>query len=80
MEEYMSHILVITFEDENQGPAVLRSLKSLEHQGQLRIEGQGTAGVELRDQMIEATGGAPDKVLDARGSGTLIPRDGLSRP
>jgi uncharacterized membrane protein len=34
----MSHILVITFEDENQGPAVLRSLKSLQHQGQLRID------------------------------------------
>ena len=28
----MSHILVITFEDENQAPDVLRSLKNLEQQ------------------------------------------------
>jgi uncharacterized membrane protein len=37
MEGDMSNILVITFEDENQGPAVLNSLKSLEHKGQLNL-------------------------------------------
>ncbi len=33
----MSNILVITFEDENQGMAVLKSLKSLEHQNLLNL-------------------------------------------
>ncbi len=34
----MSHILVITFEDENQALSVLKSLKSLDHQDQLSLE------------------------------------------
>jgi len=34
----MSHVLAITFEDEEQGPAALRTLKSLASQGQLKID------------------------------------------
>jgi uncharacterized membrane protein len=34
----MSHVLAITFEDESQGPAVLRALKSLQEHGQLKID------------------------------------------
>jgi uncharacterized membrane protein len=34
----MSHVLAITFEDMEQGPAVLRSVKSLEKMGQLKID------------------------------------------
>jgi uncharacterized membrane protein len=34
----MSHILVITFEDENQAPQVLQSLKSLEHERLLNLK------------------------------------------
>ena len=34
----MSHILVITFEDENQAPQVLHSLKSLEHERLLNLK------------------------------------------
>lgn len=34
----MSHVLAITFEDMEQGPAVLRTIKSLREQGQLRID------------------------------------------
>jgi uncharacterized membrane protein len=38
MEAFMSHILVVTFEDETQALSVLQSLKSLEHQGLLRLD------------------------------------------
>jgi uncharacterized membrane protein len=38
MEEDMSHILVITFNDENQALAVLKSLKNLEHQDMLNLD------------------------------------------
>lgn len=34
----MSHILVITFEDENQAPKVLESLKSLQSSGNLNLD------------------------------------------
>lgn len=34
----MSHVLAITFEDETQGPACLRTIKSLRDQGQLKID------------------------------------------
>ena len=34
----MSHILVVTFEDEDQASSVLKSLQSLEHQGLLRLD------------------------------------------
>lgn len=34
----MSHILVITFEDESQALSVLRSLKNLEHQDMLNLD------------------------------------------
>jgi uncharacterized membrane protein len=34
----MSHVLAITFEDENQGPAVMRTIKSLREMGQLKID------------------------------------------
>jgi uncharacterized membrane protein len=43
----MSHILVITFEDENQAPAVLQSLKSLEGKGYLNIH---DAAVIVKDK------------------------------
>jgi uncharacterized membrane protein len=38
MEAIMSHILVVTFEDENQASSVLQSLKSLEHQRLLKLD------------------------------------------
>jgi uncharacterized membrane protein len=38
MEATMSHILVITFEDQIQAPNVLRSLKNLEAQGMLELK------------------------------------------
>jgi uncharacterized membrane protein len=38
MEAKMSHILVITFDDENQAVSVLDSLKSLEHKSLLSIK------------------------------------------
>ena len=34
----MSHVLAITFEDETQGPAVLRTIKSLRDQGKLKVK------------------------------------------
>ncbi len=34
----MSHVLAITFDDMEQGPAVLRTIKSLRSQGQLSID------------------------------------------
>jgi uncharacterized membrane protein len=37
MEEEMSHVLAITFEDETQGPACMRTIKSLREQGKLKI-------------------------------------------
>ena len=43
----MSHILVITFEDENQALAVLRSLKNLEQQEMLNLE---DAAVIVKDE------------------------------
>jgi uncharacterized membrane protein len=38
MEAYMSHILVITFNDEEQALSVLKSLKALEHEDLLAIK------------------------------------------
>jgi uncharacterized membrane protein len=46
MEEKMSHVLAITFEDETQGPACLRTIKSLRDQGQLKIN---DAAVVVKD-------------------------------
>jgi uncharacterized membrane protein len=46
MEEKMSHVLAITFEDETQGPACLRTIKSLKDQGQLKIN---DAAVVVKD-------------------------------
>ena len=34
----MSHVLAVTFEDMEQGPAVMRTIKSLREQGQLKID------------------------------------------
>ena len=34
----MSHILVITFEDENQAPSALKSLRDLEHENLLNLQ------------------------------------------
>ena len=42
----MTHVLAITFEDMEQGPAVMRTLKSLREQGQLRID---DAAVVVKD-------------------------------
>jgi uncharacterized membrane protein len=46
MEEKMSHVLAITFEDETQGPACLRTIKSLRDHGQLKIN---DAAVVVKD-------------------------------
>lgn len=43
----MSHVLAVTFEDMEQGPAVLRTIKSLREQGQLHID---DAAVVVKDQ------------------------------
>jgi uncharacterized membrane protein len=47
MEEYMSNILVITFEDENQALAVLKSLKNLQHEDMLKLD---DAAVIVKDK------------------------------
>jgi threonine dehydratase len=44
------------------------------------IEGQGSAGVELREQMIEAVGTLPDKVLVCCGGGGLSAGIALAIP
>jgi uncharacterized membrane protein len=43
----MSHILVITFEDEDQAMSVLHSLKNLQHENQLNLK---DAAVIVKDQ------------------------------
>jgi uncharacterized membrane protein len=47
MEESMSNILVITFEDENQAMAVLKSLKNLQHEDMLKLD---DAAVIVKDK------------------------------
>jgi threonine dehydratase len=44
------------------------------------IEGQGSAGVEIRAQLLEATGKAPDKVLICCGGGGLSAGIALALP
>ena len=44
------------------------------------IEGQGSAGVELREQMLEATGAFPDRVLVCCGGGGLAAGIALALP
>jgi threonine dehydratase len=44
------------------------------------VEGQGSAGVELREQMIEAVGALPDKVLVCCGGGGLSAGIALAIP
>jgi threonine dehydratase len=44
------------------------------------IEGQGSAGVELREQMLEVTGAHPDKVLVCCGGGGLAAGIALALP
>lgn len=44
------------------------------------IEGQGSAGVEIREQMLEATGALPDKVLVCCGGGGLSAGIALALP
>jgi threonine dehydratase len=44
------------------------------------IEGQGSAGVEIRAQLLEATGEAPDKVLVCCGGGGLSAGIALALP
>ena len=55
----MSHVLAITFEDEQQGPAVLRTIKSLRDQGQLKIDDaavvvKNAEGKVKVDNMVES--------------------------
>jgi uncharacterized membrane protein len=47
MEESMSNILVITFEDENQASAVLKSLKNLQNEDMLKLN---DAAVIMKDK------------------------------
>ena len=55
----MSHVLAITFEDEEQGPKCLRTIKSLRDQGQLKIDDaavivKDASGKVHVDNMVES--------------------------
>ena len=55
----MSHVLAITFEDETQGPACLRTIKSLRDQGQLKLNDaaavvKNAEGKVKVDNMVES--------------------------
>lgn len=55
----MSHVLAITFEDETQGPACLRTIKSLRDMGQLKIDDaavvvKNAEGKVKIDNMVES--------------------------
>ena len=82
----MSHILVITFEDENQAPDVLRSLKNLEQQEMLNLEdaavivknAEGKIQVKNMTETSVKAGAAAGGFLGLLIGGLLFPVAGLA--
>ena len=82
----MSHILVVTFEDEAQASSVLESLKSLEHQGLLRLDdaavivkdAQGEVHVKNRTETGVKAGAVTGGLLGLLIGGVLFPVVGLA--
>jgi uncharacterized membrane protein len=82
----MSHILVVTFEDENQASSVLESLKALEHQGLLRLDdaalivknAQGEVHVKNKTETGVKTGALTGGFLGLLIAGFLFPLAGIA--
>jgi uncharacterized membrane protein len=86
MEANMSHILVVTFEDETQGSSVLESLKSLEHQGLLKLDdaavivkdAQGEVHVKNKTESGVKVGAVAGGFFGLLVAGILFPIAGLA--
>ncbi|NJD58219.1 MAG: hypothetical protein C3F13_07085 [Anaerolineales bacterium] len=86
MEDGMSNVLVITFEDENQALAVLRSLKSLAHQEMLSLDdaaviikdAQGKVQVKNMVEKNVKVGAAVGGVIGLAVASILFPVAGLA--
>jgi uncharacterized membrane protein len=86
MEAFMSHILVVTFEDETQAMSVLQSLKSLEHQGLLSLDdaavivkdAQGEVHVKNKTESGVKVGAVAGGFLGLLIAGFLFPLAGIA--
>ena len=67
----MSHILVITFEDENQALSVLKSLKNLEHQEMLNLDDAAVI-VKNAEGKVQVKNMAERNVKAGAGIGGLV--------